>query len=149
MPVEQKKLLGNPSRRPLPDDSELAVLPGVSSMPEPVRPLQDAGLALWLRVWRSAQVWLSPDTDMELLQVTCELLDERGELLEQARETRDPADRRAIRQLDQQLVSNMSLLGFTPSDRSRLGVAEVKAESKLEELRRKKAEKESHYFPAG
>ena len=143
MPVEQKKLLGNPSRRPLPDDSQLAVLPGVSSMPEPVRPLQDAGLALWLRVWRSAQVWLSPDTDLELLQVTCELLDERGELLEQARETRDPADRRAIRQLDQQLVSNMSLLGFTPTDRARLGVARVQAESTLDRMRRRRDESQS------
>jgi hypothetical protein len=33
-------------------------------------------------------------------------------------------------------------LGFTPSDRARLGIAEVKKESKLEELLRRKAERE-------
>lgn len=136
MPVEKAKLLGNPSKRPLPKDSELAVIPGASSMPEPVRPLQDAGMALWLRVWNAGQVWLSPDTDLEILQLTCELLDERQELAEIVKETRDWHDRRALRSIDQQVVSNLSLLGFTPSDRSRLGVARVKAESKLEAMRK-------------
>jgi len=37
------------------------------------------------------------------------------------------------------IVSNLSLLGFTPADRSKLGVAEVKAQTKLEELMEKKA----------
>ena len=32
------------------------------------------------------------------------------------------------------IISNLSLLGFTPTDRSRLGVAEVKRETKIEEL---------------
>jgi hypothetical protein len=34
------------------------------------------------------------------------------------------------------------LLGFTPSDRARLGVAEVKAKSKLEELMERRANRE-------
>jgi hypothetical protein len=38
-------------------------------------------------------------------------------------------------------VSNLSLLGFSPSDRSRLGLAEVKKMSKLEELMTKKAQR--------
>jgi len=46
-------------------------------------------------------------------------------------------------------VSNLSLLGFTPSDRSRLGVAEVKTESKLEELMRRKAERETEFRAGG
>jgi len=33
---------------------------------------------------------------------------------------------------------NLSLSGFTPSDRSRLGVAEVRAYSKIDELREKR-----------
>jgi hypothetical protein len=40
-----------------------------------------------------------------------------------------------LRDLERQLVANLSLLGFTPTDRSRLGVAEVKKISKLEVLR--------------
>ena len=54
-------------------------------------------------------------------------------------QTDDPKLRRGLRELDKQIVSNLSLLGFTPSDRTRLGVAEVKAQSKLEELMERKA----------
>lgn len=141
MPLEQKKLLGNPGRRPLPDDAELVVLPGVASVPEPLRPLEPAGLSLWNRVWESAQAWVSPDTDVDLLQLTCELVDERVELREVVRSTGEWRDRRGLRMVDAQIVSNLSLLGFTPADRSRLGVARVKAESKLEAMRRKRDER--------
>ena len=40
------------------------------------------------------------------------------------------------------IQSSLSLLGFTPSDRSKLGVAEVKAKSKLEELMERRANRE-------
>lgn len=140
-PLEQKKLLGNPGRRPLPDDAELVVLPAASSVPEPLRPLEAAGLSLWNRVWESAQAWVSPDTDVDLLQLTCELVDERVELRELVRSSGEWRDRTGLRSLDSQIVSNLSLLGFTPADRSRLGVARVKAESKLEAMRRKRDER--------
>jgi hypothetical protein len=39
-----------------------------------------------------------------------------------------------LTQLTKLVQENLSLLGFTPADRTRLGVAEVKAASKLEEL---------------
>jgi hypothetical protein len=47
-----------------------------------------------------------------------------------------------LRELEKSIYSNLSLLGFTPTDRSRLGVAEVKKMSKLEELLTKKANRE-------
>jgi hypothetical protein len=50
-------------------------------------------------------------------------------------------DRKALRELEKNIVNNLSLLGFTPADRSRMGVAEVKARSKLEELRAKRDER--------
>jgi hypothetical protein len=40
------------------------------------------------------------------------------------------------------IQSGLGLLGFTPTDRSRLGVAEVKAKSKLEELMERRANRE-------
>jgi hypothetical protein len=46
-----------------------------------------------------------------------------------------PDERKALRELDRQLVANLSLLGFTPTDRTRLGVAEVKRQSKLAEFK--------------
>jgi hypothetical protein len=39
------------------------------------------------------------------------------------------------------ISANLSMLGFTPSDRTRLGIAEVKAASKLEELLARKEQR--------
>jgi hypothetical protein len=76
---------------------------------------------------------------MELLLMTCEMVDERWNLRVKVMQTDDARLRRGLRDLDRLIVSNLSLLGFTPSDRSKLGVAEVKAQTKLEELIAKKA----------
>lgn len=141
MPLEQKLLLGNPGRRPLPDDSTMQLLPAAESAPEPIRPLEESGMAMWSRVWESGISWIYPDSDIELLQLTCELIDERVSLAQALRGSTDPAERRSLRQLDAQIVSNLSLMGFTPTDRSRLGVARIKAESKLESMRRRRDEK--------
>lgn len=40
----------------------------------------------------------------------------------------------SINEIEKLISSNLGLLGFTPTDRSRLGVAEVRATSKIEEL---------------
>ena len=73
------------------------------------------------------------------MELTAELMDERQELRsltdQQPENTRLRA---ALRQLDKQLVTNLSLLGFTPSDRSRLGLVQVKTRSKLQELMERK-----------
>jgi len=37
------------------------------------------------------------------------------------------------------IQSSLSLLGFTPSDRARLGLAEVKKESRLDEMLARRA----------
>lgn len=50
--------------------------------------------------------------------------------------------RASLRALDKSLITNVALMGFTPADRSRLGFAEVKTEGKLQELLRRKEEKE-------
>lgn len=133
-PIEQKRMLGNPGKRPLPEQGEVQALPGISEIPDPARPLLTHGRELWDRVWSVGATWISPNTDMELLLMTCEMVDERWNLRIQVMQTDDPRMRRGLRELDRQIVSNLSLLGFTPADRSRLGVAEVKARSRLEEL---------------
>jgi hypothetical protein len=78
----------------------------------------------------SGLTWISPNTDSELLLMTCELVDERWNLRIKVMQDNDWRERRALRELDSRIISNLSLLGFTPADRSRLGVAEVKAISK-------------------
>ena len=65
--------------------------------------------------------------------MTCEMIDERWNLRAQVLQSEDPKMRRNLNALTKMIVENLSLLGFTPADRTRLGVAEVKAQSKLEE----------------
>ena len=86
--------------------------------------------------------WISPNTDAELLLMTCELIDERWNLRVRVMQSNDWRERKALRDLDERVIRNLSLLGFTPADRSRLGVAEVKAISKMEALKRRQAERE-------
>jgi hypothetical protein len=140
-PIEQKRLLGNPGRRPLPEQGALQILPGISETPEPSRPLLKYGRELWDKVWEQGLNWISPNTDFEILLMTCEMIDERWNLRVKVMQTDDARLRRGLRELDRQIISNLSLLGFTPSDRSKLGVAEVKAMSKLEELMARKEQR--------
>jgi hypothetical protein len=132
-------MLGNPGKRALPSNTiEIAM---VTETPQPTRPLLKYGQELWDKVWSMGATWISPNTDSELLLMTCEMIDERWNLRVKVMQTDDARLRRGLRELDRQIVSNLSLLGFSPADRSRLGVAEVKAKSKLEELMQRKAKR--------
>ena len=136
-PIEQKRLTGNPGKRPLPETSNLVLLPAVNRVPQPTRQLFEPGQELWERVWTMGHTWLSYSTDIDLLLLVCEQLDERSKLRTTVWNENRNDERKALRALEKQIVENLSLLGFTPTDRSRLGIAEVKKLSKLEELRAK------------
>lgn len=141
-PIEQKRLLGNPGRRPLPDEDTVTVLPMVDGVPDPLRVLGPTGLAFWGEAWGKGQLWLAR-TDAWLVQLTAEMFDEREELRvllaeRVARGDEDAwRDRRQLRDLERSIVSNLSLLAWTPVDRSRYGLAEVKAKSKFAEFMEK------------
>lgn len=134
VPTERKRALGNPGKRKLPSQNEIEIIPAAEEKPEPPRPLLKYGQELWDRVWNAGTPWLSPNTDIEVLTMTCEMIDERWNLRVKVMQSEDAKLRRGLRELDRQIVANLSLLGFTPSDRSRLGLAEVKTKSKFEEL---------------
>lgn len=138
-PIEQKRLTGNPGKRALPDKSLVQIIERADGIPEPGRPLLKYGRELWDKVWEAGINWISPTTDMELLLMTCELVDERWNLRIKVMQNDDSKMRRGLRELDRLIIGNLSLLGFTPSDRSRLGVAEVKAQSKFQQLMEAKA----------
>lgn len=138
-PIEQKRLTGNPGKRALPDTSVIQIIDRADTIPEPGRPLLKYGRELWDKVWEAGINWISPTTDMELLLMTCELVDERWNLRIKVMQNDDSRMRRGLRELDRLIIGNLSLLGFTPSDRSRLGVAEVKAQSKFQQLMEAKA----------
>lgn len=138
-PIEQKRLTGNPGKRAMPKDGELVVMPQVDN-PVPLRPLGETGLAFWDEAWGKGQLWLGR-TDKWLVQLTAEMLDEREALrlsvLANADAEDSWRDRRQLRDLERSIVSNLSLLAWTPVDRSRYGLAEVKAKSKLAEFMEK------------
>ena len=133
-PVEMKRQEGNPGKRKLPDEKNIVLMQQVQTIPEPTRPLLKYGMELWERIWGMGATWISDKTDIELLMMTCEMIDERWNLRIKVMQSDDAKLRRGLRELDKQIVSSLSLLGFTPADRARLGWAEVKAKSKLEEL---------------
>jgi hypothetical protein len=138
-PTELKRIQGNPGKRALPKETEMILLPAAIGIPEPSRPLLKYGEEMWDRIWNMGNSWISPTTDIELVLMTAEMVDERWNLRVKVMGSDDPKLRRGLRELDKLIVSNLSLLGFSPTDRMRLGVAEVKKQSKLEELLAKKA----------
>ncbi|WP_236634484.1 hypothetical protein, partial [Campylobacter armoricus] len=78
-------------------------------------------------------------TDTALIQMLCESFDRR-EKLRELWET-NPTDRpvnMSLLETEKQIVSGLSLLGFSPADRTRLGLVSAKTKSKLEELLAKK-----------
>ena len=138
-PIEQKRLTGNPGKRAMPKDGQLVVMPQVEN-PKPLRPLGKTGTAFWDEAWGKGQLWLGR-TDKWLVQLTAEMLDEREVLrkavMANAKAEDSWRDRRQLRDLERSIVSNLSLLAWTPVDRSRYGLAEVKAKSKLAEFMEK------------
>jgi hypothetical protein len=136
LPLERKQKLGTlrPGRLPPAGLTEVKRVQEEEGTPEPPAQLKEKGRELWSSVFANGG-WLWKGVDRHLVELTAELMDERHDL--RALTDQQPENTRlraALRQLDKQLVSNLSLLGFTPSDRSRLGLAQVKTRSKLQEL---------------
>ena len=137
-PIELKRKLGNPGKRAMPGEGELMTIE--AGFREPLRPLGEAGQQLWDEIYMVGGMWISPRSDTQLLQMCCELLDRREILREEF--LADPTERKvnmSLLETEKLIQTSLSLLGFTPSDRSRLGLAEVKAKSKLEELMDRRA----------
>jgi hypothetical protein len=141
-PAEVKRKLGAKGyAKDVPEG--VMVIPAVSAIPEPLKPLSGSGLDLWDRTWQRGFSWLSANTDVQLLQMVCEQLDERDALRAYVMDNIEAwHERSALRELEKSIRSNLSLLGFTPTDRMKLGVAEVKVESKMELLKRRREERE-------
>ena len=133
VPTELKRRLGNPSHRPLPDPEKSMTLEG--GYIEPPRPLGPAGSRLWEDIFQQGKLWVSHRTDTQLMQMVCEQLDRRELLLKELKERPDErALHMSINDIEKLISGNLSLLGFTPTDRSRLGVAEVKTTGKIHEI---------------
>lgn len=131
-PVEQRRRLGNPSKRPLPSPEETGTIAPAFHLdvPEPERPLGLAGRVFWDKILPAAAAWIA-ESDLELLLQTAELIDEqqalRMHVLDPVPRRDQWRDRSALRKLDRQIVTNLAELGLTPTARTRLGLAQVQA----------------------
>jgi len=82
----------------------------------------------------AGSAWLAA-TDSTALAMLRESLEERSQLRAVVLATQSMDARKALRDLDKQLIAMLSALGFDPTARARLGLAEVKAASTLDKLR--------------
>jgi hypothetical protein len=136
-PTEAKRALGNPGKRALPQPIQYVE----GGYVEPARPLDWAGMQLWNAAMTTGSQWIARNSDTQLLLMTCEQMDRRIDIIAKIAESSEWRLYRALHDLEKMITSNLSLLGFTPTDRTRLGVAEVKVANKLEELLARKAER--------
>jgi phage terminase small subunit len=138
-PLEQKRMTGrhpgvDSGGRKLPEVASVTALPMADGVPDPPADLLLDGRRLWERAWGAAITWLSPDSDMEAVENACRLADDLAVARRRYRATSDPTDGRVVVQLAKSVSDALSVLGFDPTARSRLGVAEVKRASALEQL---------------
>jgi P27 family predicted phage terminase small subunit len=147
-PVEQKRRTGRSATRDaggrlLPEP--VVVLAASSEPPKTPVSLGATGRAAWNRLWTAGQAWLSVQTDFDVLTRLCEAHDEReamreqiaqdGFMVEGSRGQLRPHPLLShVRALETQMTVWETVCGFTPSARSKLGYAEVKRVSKLDEL---------------
>ena len=139
-PAELKIIQGNPGQHKIRVNDALAPLE--YGYIEPLRPLSEVGKQFWDTIFGAGELWISIKTDTQLVQMVCELLDRR-EVLREAF-TADPTNRpvnMSLLETEKQIVNAFSLLGFTPADRTRLGLVSAKTKSKLEDLLARKAAK--------
>lgn len=150
-PAEVKRANGNPGNRPLPD----APLPGTglqaaTSTPTPPS-LGNDGQALWEHVWTAGRSWLSPDSDFTIIKMLCEAHDEHetirrqlasGEVLRYYNTANGQIVTHPLvtqlSNLRSQMTAWLAAIGFSPADRSRLGLAEVRIKDELDELERRR-----------
>jgi hypothetical protein len=137
VPTEIKKLRGTLRPDRVLSPSLRATIPQ-GELPEPPEGLGELGRAIWGQVLTEASAWVSYKLDTLLLGIVCDQFEERAQLRELvAAEPEQPRLRIGLRELDKAIVSNLSSLGLTPTDRGRLGFVEVRKENKLEALIRK------------
>jgi P27 family predicted phage terminase small subunit len=112
---------------------------------------REPGAAAWRRLWTAGQTWLSPATDLDVMTMLCRAYDEQAHhervLEEDGRYVKGqrgglvahPAVA-MLRGVQDRITRWHSQCGFTPSDRGRLGVGEVRrAATPLEELLARRA----------
>ena len=144
-PVERKRRIGNPSGRKLPEVEPMAEITmlGSTHIPAPSRHLNTQGLSLWNQVWQSGASWLKANMDTELVLMLCEATEERTRLRIMLQNDQTLwRERRALREVDRQIITLLGQVGFSPSERGLLGTGET-TKHDFSDLAKRIAEKRS------
>jgi P27 family predicted phage terminase small subunit len=159
-PTEVKRALGNPGKRPLPQAPKAGEgLPASNGIPKAPRELGKKGKELWNKVWAAGEIsnHLSPLMDTTLILMLCQAYDQ-VEWYESKLEPRGDTERvylmsngaysphpyvKEIHTLTAKITAWLSMLGFSPTDRTRLGIGEVKASDPLDELNKRRKAREA------
>ena len=153
-PIEQHRALGNPSHKSLPEPPMPgAGLPATGATP-PMPPLGIDGAELWIQIWRAGKSWLSPDSDAAIVTLLCQAHDEAEEIRralaigEVSRTYVLPNGSwvthpyvSQLKELRSQMTAWLAAIGFSPADRSRMGLGEVRQTDALDELERRRIER--------
>jgi len=139
LPMEVKRRRGRTADtdsggRPIPVLGEVVTLPMAEGVPDLPAELGPAGADLWKQMWARAITWVSPDSDMAAVVEACLIADDLAVARRRYRATSDPKDAGALATLGKRFDAALSVLGFNPTARARLGVAEVKRVSALQSL---------------
>ncbi len=131
-PLEQHKRTGtwNATRHGKRQGAELAAVEPVAS-----EPYEHDAADVFTEIMQAGAPWLAR-TDAVRLAMLRQSLEERARLVLVAEASTEA--RKQLRELNKEISEWLSLLGFDPAARARLGLAEVKAASALEKLQAKR-----------
>lgn len=138
-PIEHHRRVGRGGTkkadgRPLPVTGEIVALPQANGAPDLPAEVGEHGAELWRQIWQQGLTWISPQTDMAAAIEACRVADDLAVARRRYRATSDPKDASALAAMGKRFDEALSVLGFNPTARSRLGVAEVKRVSALDKL---------------
>lgn len=120
--------------RPLPIAGTVVALPMAEGIPPLPVEIESDGAELWKRIWQQGITWISPQSDMAAAVEACQVADDLAVARRRYRATSAPKDAAALATLGKRFDAALSVLGFNPTARARLGVAEVKRVSALDKL---------------
>ena len=153
-PIEQKRLKGSRIRNGLqaqPMSSSALALVDMAVVPTVPEDFGLVGTSYWQVLWTGGRRHLSELHDTPLMTRLCKNFDKIAELelwlggdVERRWYTSPngqivthPAVKQ-VEHLDAQCTAHMSLMGFTPSDRARLGLQEIRVANELDAYRQRK-----------
>lgn len=124
----------------------------LGDIPKPPATLDPCGAAYWSMFWDGGRRHLSERHDSPIVEKLCVAIQEvaaidawiGGDVMRRFYETANgqlvthPLVKQKT-ELNAQITAWLSLIGFTPSDRARLGLAEIRVANELDQYRQRNA----------